>query len=113
MSRTNRSNIRRNRFIDLVNGEELEFHPELVPVDGQLSSTDARAALDAVIRAHRWQLVIAAKNRLRNDAHAEDLVQNLCVEVLEGQLPLPADPTEALVALLLEIQRSGAIRGDH
>lgn len=103
MSRTNRSSMSRNRFIDFVNGEELEFHPELVPVDGQPSETETRAVLETIIRTHRWQLVATAKKHLRDDEQAEDLVQDLCVEVLEGQLPLPADPTEALVALLLEL----------
>ena len=33
MSRTNRTNARCPRIIDLVLDEDLEFHPELVPVD--------------------------------------------------------------------------------
>ncbi len=106
MSRTHRSSIRRNP-IDFVRGEELEFHPELVPVDGQSTATDPRAVLEAVIRTHRWQLVATARKHLRDEEQAEDLVQDLCVEVLEGQLSLPADPTEALVALLLEITERG------
>jgi DNA-directed RNA polymerase specialized sigma24 family protein len=109
MSRTHRSSIRRTPLVDFVNEEALEFHPELVPVDGRLSEAQTRVVLEAVIRAHRWQLVAVARQHLGNDRrYAEDLVQDLCVDVLEGHLPLPGDPTEALVALLREVVERAA-----
>lgn len=105
MSRTNRSTVRRPRhFIDLVNGEGLEFHPDLVPVDQYLSGEPGRLTLEAVLRTHRWQLVSVARHHLGNERRlAEDLVQDLCLEVLEGQLVLSSDPTEALDQLLREV----------
>ncbi|MGD0525540.1 MAG: hypothetical protein ABSE49_10370 [Polyangiaceae bacterium] len=104
MSPTNRATVRRTRFIDLVHGEELAFHPELVPIDERVTDAQNRRVLDAVIRDHRGQLVAAAQEQLGNDAReAEDLVQDLCVVVLEGQLRLPSDPADALRFLLGEI----------
>jgi hypothetical protein len=105
MSRTNRSTVRRPRhFIDLVNGEALEFHPDLVPIDHHFSGDGARLTLEAVLRTRRWQLVSAARQHLGPQRGlAEDLVQDLCLEVLEGQLLLSSNPTEALDQLLREI----------
>lgn len=77
MSRTNRNSIRRNRTIELVDVDVLEYYPELVPVDEQLTDTQTRVTLDAVIRAHRWQLVSTARHHLGNRRQdAEDLVQD-------------------------------------
>ncbi len=46
----------------------------------------------------------AARPHLGNDRReAEDLVHDLCVEVLEGRLPLPSEPAEALRLLVGEI----------
>jgi hypothetical protein len=104
MSRTHRHSIRRTRLVDFVDVENLELHPELVPPVQASTEAQLRAVLEAVIRGHRWQLVAAARRHLRGDCgYAEDLVQDLCVDTLRGHLPLPADPTEALVALLREV----------
>lgn len=104
MSRTNRSNARRIRNIDLVLDEDLELHPELVPVDESLSNAHVRVTLDALVRAHRWQLVATARHHLGNRRRdAEDLVQDVCLEALEGQLALSSDPAEALDELLREV----------
>jgi hypothetical protein len=104
MARTNRSSIRRTRQNDFVDEAALDFYPELVPVDVQLSNPEPRIVLEAIICAHRWQLVSAARQHLGNARYcAEDIVQDLCLEVLDGQLPLPTDPTEALVELLREV----------
>jgi hypothetical protein len=104
MSRTNRTNARCPRITDLVPDEDLEFHPELVPVDEQLSDWEVRMMLDAVIRAHRWQLVSTARHHLGNRRQdAEDLVQEVCLEALEGQLALSRDPSGALDDLLREV----------
>jgi hypothetical protein len=104
MSRTNRTNARCPRIIDLVLDEDLEFHPELVPVDEYLSDSEVRVLLDAVIRAHRWQLVSTARHHLGNRRRdAEDIVQDVCLEALQGLLALSRDPSEALDDLLQEI----------
>jgi hypothetical protein len=104
MNRTNRTTVRRTRFIDLVHGEELTFHPELVPIDERVTDAQNRRVLDAVIRGHRGQLVAAAYEQPGADAReAEDFVQDLCVAVLEGQLRLPSDPADAVRFLLGEI----------
>jgi DNA-directed RNA polymerase specialized sigma24 family protein len=104
MSRTSPTTVRRTRLIDLVHGEELAFHPELVPVDERVTDAQNRRVLDAVIRDHRGQLIAAAHGQLGDNAReAEDLVQDLCVVVLEGQLRLPSDPADALRFLLGEI----------
>jgi ribosomal protein S18 acetylase RimI-like enzyme len=104
MSRTHRHSIRRTRLVDLVDVDNLELHPELVPRVHASTEDQLRAVLEAVIRGHRWQLVAAARRHLRGDrGYAEDLVQDLCVDALRGRLPLPADPTEALVALVREV----------
>ncbi len=104
MSRTNRSNARRPRNVDLVLDEDLEFHPELVPVDEYLSDWEVRIMLDAVIRSHRWQLVSTARHHLGNRRQdADEIVQEVCVEALEGQLTLSREPSAALDDLLREI----------
>jgi hypothetical protein len=102
MSRTHRSNVRRStRPSSFL---ELEFHPELVPVDEHLAGHPTRIVLEAVLRSHRWQLVSVARHHLGNERRlAEDVVQDLCLEVLEGHLVLSSDPTEALDELLREI----------
>jgi DNA-directed RNA polymerase specialized sigma24 family protein len=48
--------------------------------------------------------VSVARSYLGNRHDAEDLVQELCLEVLEGQLFLPLQRAEALAELLREIR---------
>jgi len=104
MSRTHRPTVRCPRAVDFVFDEVLEFHPELVPVDERLSDPEARVVLDAVIRAHRRQLVCTARQHLgKRRQDADDLVQEICLDVLEGHLALPRDPSAALDELLREI----------
>jgi hypothetical protein len=111
MSRTNRNSISRIRHDDIHLDDplydlddQLEHHPELVPVDVAMGAPDPRVVLDAVIRAHRWQLVAAARHHLRNRRmDAEDVVQDVCLEALEGQIALSTDPTEAYADLLREV----------
>ena len=98
------SNARRIRQSDPICYEDLELHPELVPVDESLSNADLHVTLDAIVRAHRWQLVATARHHLGNRRQdAEDLVQDLCLEALEGQLALSSDPSDALDDLLREV----------
>jgi hypothetical protein len=104
MSRTNRSTVRCPRIIDLAHDEDLEFHPELVPLGDFLHDSEVRVTLDAILRAHRSQLVATARYHLGNHRQdAEDLVQDLCVEALEGRLTLSRDPWKALDDLLEEV----------
>ena len=105
MSRTNRSTVRRPRhFNDLVNGEGLELRPDLLPVDQYFAGAGARLTLEAVLHNHRRQLVSVARQHLGNQRTlAEDLVQDLCLEVLEGQLVLSSNASEALDQLLREV----------
>jgi DNA-directed RNA polymerase specialized sigma24 family protein len=85
-----------NPFYD----EELRHHPELQPPDEEFLDTMTRITLSAILYEHRSKLVTAARRRLGRRADAEDLVQDLCAEVLEGDLPLPVDPGAALETLL-------------
>jgi hypothetical protein len=104
MSRTNRNNVRSIRHDDCFFDDDLDFHPELVPALAAPAHPDTRAVLDAVIRGHRWQLVATARHQLGNRRRdAEDLVQEICLEALEGQLALSPDPSEALEDLLREV----------
>jgi hypothetical protein len=106
MSRTNRNSICRTRpEYAPLHDDDFELHPELVPaVDDWERAAQTRAVLDAVIRAHRPHLVSVARQYLGNRHDAEDLVQDLCVEALEGQLSLSTQPAEALADLLREIR---------
>ncbi len=108
MSKTHRNSARILRdeetVLDAVLFEiddDLDHLPELVPVDEQLASLGTRRMLEAVIRAHRWQLVATARQHLRNRPHdAEDIVQDVCVDVLEGHLELRMDPEGAYADML-------------
>ncbi|HEY3821358.1 MAG TPA: hypothetical protein VGL81_29530 [Polyangiaceae bacterium] len=82
MSRSHRNTVRRN----------LDEAPD--------ADLDVYATLDDVIQGYRWLLVETATFYLgeneQSDVDAEDLVQDLCVEVLEGELALSLDPRKAL-----------------
>jgi hypothetical protein len=109
MSHTNRSTVRRSRHdhhLAWDEDSEMPFDLVPVPVDTYLADNSSiRVTLESVIRAHRGQLVSTARQHLRNRPHdAEDLVQDLCLEVLEGRLELPLDPTDALDELLREVK---------
>ncbi|HEY6460360.1 MAG TPA: hypothetical protein VIY73_09420 [Polyangiaceae bacterium] len=107
MSRTNRKS-QRIRPVDpypfLV--EDPELFPELTLVsEPEPATSQQRLVLEAVIRSHRWQLVQTARHHLGNRRmDAEDVVQDLCVDVLQGSLVLSSDPTEALDDLLREVR---------
>jgi DNA-directed RNA polymerase specialized sigma24 family protein len=61
-----------------------------------------RVVLDAVIRRHRALLVRTASENLvgRRRQDAEDVVQDVCLAVLEGEIVLSADVRVALLELL-------------
>ena len=65
----------------------------------------ARVLLDLVLRAHRWELVAAARRHLgkRHRDDAEDVVQDICLDVIEGRLALSADRDAALDDLMREV----------
>ncbi|HEY3821357.1 MAG TPA: hypothetical protein VGL81_29525 [Polyangiaceae bacterium] len=103
MSRSHRNTVRRTRYVDFVNDETLELHVKLVPPLAETPDVDidVYVTLDEVMRRYRWQLVGTARfylgqNKNRSESDAEDLVQDLCVEVLEGELALSLDPLNAL-----------------
>lgn len=109
MSRTNRQ-TQRIRPHDprpfRVEDPELSGLFEVVPepaVDEPRPSQETRAVLDAVLRAHRWQLVKTAHRHIRRRSDAEDVVQDVCLDVLEGRIALSQDPDEALDDLQHEV----------
>jgi hypothetical protein len=61
-----------------------------------------RVVLDAVIRNHRALLVRTARENLvgRRRQDAEDVVQDVCLAVLEGEIVLSVDLKVALLELL-------------
>ncbi|HEY1692942.1 MAG TPA: sigma factor [Polyangiaceae bacterium] len=102
----------RYRFTDL---DELGYYPELVPdCDEDIAGiVGPQADIDALIRRYRRELVRAARRCLDDPQHAEDLVQDLCVEALSGYLRLPVDPESAAEMLHDEIvERCAAWEGD-
>ncbi len=119
MSRTHRSSARILRDEEMVLDaflfeidDDLDHLPGLVPVDHQTASPGTRWMLESVLRAHRWQLVATARHHLRNGPHdAEDVVQDVCVDVLEGRTELRMDPEGAYADMLravIERCKSGA-----
>jgi DNA-directed RNA polymerase specialized sigma24 family protein len=63
----------------------------------EASAVHASVVLDAVIRAHRDQLVQIARQLLGNCRQdADDIVQDVCLEVLEGDTDIGVDPAQAL-----------------
>jgi hypothetical protein len=58
---------------------------------------DVRPVLDAVIRAHRPQLVTLARQHLRScRTTPDDVVQTVCLHALLGRFELSLDPVKAL-----------------
>jgi hypothetical protein len=53
--------------------------------------------VDALVRSHRDFLVATAAHHLRSfRADAEDVVQDVCLAVMEGDVALSSDPSDAL-----------------
>lgn len=67
--------------------------------------------LDALMRSHRAELVATARRRLRVKRHAEDVVQEVCLDALEGRLALSDDRDEVLNELRMEVIARCASRG--
>lgn len=68
-----------------------------LPVDTFLAQQEQHAAIDALIHGHRDALVAVARNtpRGRRD-DPEDIVQDVCLAVLDGELRLSRNPERAL-----------------
>lgn len=105
MSPTNRAHaaIRRHATPDrsrpaapAVRAEELPMHRELLPP----GPAEARARLERTIRETRTMLVEIATCRLRSRDDAEDLVQAICLEVLEGEILLADDACRSVDVLV-------------
>jgi hypothetical protein len=116
MKNNNPSNARRIRFDNCLRHVDLHVRADLVPSDDVADNDDFQAAqrvpdkglrvlLDTLVREHRSELVVAARNLGLPRHQAEDLVQQLCIEVLEGELALPVSLPAALEVFLGEIHR--------
>jgi hypothetical protein len=108
MSRTNRNEVRipRSRLFleEDPHADSDDQAAAPTPVDVSLED-GVRFTLDAVIRAHRWQLVQTARHYLRNARiDAEDVVQDVCNEALLGTLAISPEPSEAVDDLLREVK---------
>ena len=107
MKNTNRSTGRTIRFDNCLRYVDLDARADLTPANQaggpQAPDKGMRIILDALIRAHRPELVAAARRRGKTRHDAEDLVQDLCLQVLEGELVLPVTVPAALDLLLAEI----------
>ena len=65
-----------------------------------------RPVLDAVVRGHRGLLVQTAEQLLEHLAQdAEDIVQDVCLAVLEGDLAISPDPVQAFDDLHAAVAR--------
>jgi DNA-directed RNA polymerase specialized sigma24 family protein len=70
----------------------------------------ARPVLDAVIRAHRGRLVQTAEQLLEHPAQdAEDVVQDVCLAVLEGDLAISPDPVQAFDDVQAAVPRKASL----
>jgi len=92
-------------------------HSSAALVLSPASTPGLRVVLDAVVRTNRALLVQTARAHLPGRHHlAEDVVQDVCLAVLEGAVPLSSDPKVALldmlgaVAAMARHQASGAKR---
>ncbi len=81
------------------------------PVLTTAPTLDVRVILDAVIRTHRPLLLQTARDLLRSRRHrADDVVQDVCLAVLEGAIELSVDPRTALLDMLRAVAAE-AMRG--
>jgi DNA-directed RNA polymerase specialized sigma24 family protein len=70
--------------------------------------------LDAVVRAHRGLLVRTAEELLEDLAQdAEDVVQDACLAVLEGDVAISPDPVQAFDDLHAAVARMAIAHRKH
>ena len=102
---------RRFQFDNCLRYVDLHVRADLVPAGAVAHNDDFEAAqnlpdkglrvlLDTLIREHRTELVRTACNLGLRRHQAEDLVQQLCIEVLQGELALPVSVPAALEVFL-------------
>jgi hypothetical protein len=73
-----------------------------------------RPVLDAVVRAHRGLLVQTAEQLLEDLAQdAEDIVQDACLAVLEGDVAISPDPVQALDDVHAAVARMAIAHRKH
>jgi hypothetical protein len=107
MAKSNRSTFTRVRpdhhfTYDHDHGVPIEIDPE--PAAPRAEPLSTRAALEALLRTHRLQLLTTARVKLghrRQDA--DDLVQEVCLDALEGQLALSGSGAEIAEQLREEV----------
>lgn len=74
--------------------------------DLSAAAAHAGPVLDAVVRAHRDRLVRTAEQLLEDLAQdAEDIVQDACLAVLEGDVTISPDPAQAFDDLHATVAR--------
>jgi len=63
-----------------------------------------REHLGMLMQSHRWELIATARRQVSIPRHdAEDVVQQLCLDVLEGRHPPLDDRQEMLIWLRIEV----------
>lgn len=75
------------------------------------AAPSVRVVLDAVVRAHRPLLVQVARDHLGpRGQDAEDIVEDVCLAVLEGTVPLSPAPAVALLDLMTAVAHAATRR---
>ena len=84
------------------------------PVFPTASDLEVRVILDAVVRSSRPLLIQIAREHLEGRRqNAEDLVQDVCLAVLEGTVVLSSDPRAALLDMLRAVAARASSRGSR
>jgi hypothetical protein len=111
MSRTHRPSIARHRLFHANRFEDdSDFvpcaDPDADPADVSFGDVAFVTVLADIVRQHRWQLVAAARRNLRGRQRrvdAEDVVQEVCSDAVDGTIALPVDAPGMLDELLKEV----------
>ena len=113
MSRTHRRSIDRNRPVHSLETVDLDDDAlfdlpdddEPVAVDRHFED-EGRDLLERVLGDNRRRLMATARHHLRHDdLEADDVVQDVCADALDGQLSLPGDAAGMLDELRREVAR--------
>lgn len=112
MAKSNRSTFARVRpHHHFVYDHELEIPLDIDPERDHDRPQRSHVNLDALMRSHRGELVATARRRLRVKRHAEDVVQQVCLDALEGRLALSDVRDEVLAELRMEVVARCSSRG--
>ncbi len=107
MAKSNRSTFTRVRpdhhfAYDYDHNLPVEIDPE--PTAPRPEPLSTRAALEALLRTHRLQLLTTARVKLGHRRQtADDIVQEVCLDALEGRLALSASGPEIAEELREEV----------